>query len=194
MARPISPPKASISRTKWPLAVPPMAGLQGISATVSGDSVTRPTRQPIRAAAQAASQPAWPAPMMTTSNSCGSIVDPLGPSILLADAEPREDVQKQIVRRTAPGHLFEVLPRACQVHKDEFLRRARDQREYGALDRVTRIFGKSQMPNVRDGGRFAEHVALEQGRSDLLAEFAKALTRHRRNRLGLLVVRTQFVD
>ena len=70
IARPISPPSASISRTRWPFAVPPIAGLHGISATVSGESVQSPTRQPSRAAAHAASHPACPAPMTTTSKSC----------------------------------------------------------------------------------------------------------------------------
>ena len=34
-ARPISPPRASSSRTRWPLPVPPMAGLQGMLPTAS---------------------------------------------------------------------------------------------------------------------------------------------------------------
>ncbi len=46
IARPIRPPSASISRTRWPLAVPPIAGLQGMCATVSRESVQSPTRQP----------------------------------------------------------------------------------------------------------------------------------------------------
>ena len=67
MARPISPPRASISRTKWPLAVPPMDGLQGMSATPSMFSVSSSVRQPMRAQASAASHPACPAPTTTTS-------------------------------------------------------------------------------------------------------------------------------
>jgi len=50
--------------------MPPMAGLQGICATVSSDSVTTATRAPSRAAAAAASTPACPAP--TTSRSRGA--------------------------------------------------------------------------------------------------------------------------
>ena len=68
MARPINPPSASISATRWPLAVPPMAGLQGMCATVSGDSVQMATLRPRRAAAYAASHPACPAPITITSN------------------------------------------------------------------------------------------------------------------------------
>ena len=39
IARPIKPPSASISRTRCPFAVPPIAGLHGMCATVSIDSV-----------------------------------------------------------------------------------------------------------------------------------------------------------
>ena len=66
---PISPPKASISRTICPLATPPIAGLQLICATVSAFMVKRAVRKPIRAAANAASTPACPAPTTTTSKS-----------------------------------------------------------------------------------------------------------------------------
>ena len=41
MARPIAPPRASISRTICPLATPPMAGLQLIWAMVSRLLVSR---------------------------------------------------------------------------------------------------------------------------------------------------------
>ena len=69
IARPINPPSASISRTRCPLAVPPTAGLQGMCATVSRLSVHNPTLRPNRAAAHAASTPAWPEPTTITSNS-----------------------------------------------------------------------------------------------------------------------------
>jgi hypothetical protein len=63
----ISPPSASISLTMWPLATPPIAGLHDIWATISRLPVRTSTRAPIRAAASAASQPAWPAPTTITS-------------------------------------------------------------------------------------------------------------------------------
>ena len=66
-ARPISPPKASISRTKWPLAVPPMLGLHGQLPTASKLMVKTMVEQPRRAAAKPASIPAWPAPTTATS-------------------------------------------------------------------------------------------------------------------------------
>src|SRR5215213_3726962 len=66
---PITPPRASISRTICPLATPPMAGLQLIWATVSALIESSAVRAPIRAADMAASTPAWPAPTTTTSHS-----------------------------------------------------------------------------------------------------------------------------
>src|SRR6266536_1666762 len=68
---PIRPPRASISRTRWPLAIPPIAGLQLICAIRSRFMVTMAVRRPMRAQARAASQPAWPAPMTTTSYRSG---------------------------------------------------------------------------------------------------------------------------
>ena len=59
---PEQPPKASISRTSCPLAIPPIAGLHDICAILFMSCVTSRTREPSRAAATAASQPAWPAP------------------------------------------------------------------------------------------------------------------------------------
>jgi hypothetical protein len=66
---PINPPSASISRTIWPLATPPIAGLQLICPTVSRFPVRSATRAPTRAAAAAASVPACPAPTTTMSYS-----------------------------------------------------------------------------------------------------------------------------
>ena len=57
-ARPISPPRASISKTRCPFAVPPTDGLHGIFATPSIEIVKRTVSTPIRAAASAASMPA----------------------------------------------------------------------------------------------------------------------------------------
>src|SRR5437868_3236767 len=100
IARPINPPSASISRTRCPFAVPPTAGLHGMCATVSAESVHSPTCIPSLAAAYAASHPAWPAPITMTSNA-----DVMRDS--LADTEPREDVREQIVGRPRAGYLLE---------------------------------------------------------------------------------------
>src|ERR1017187_6538357 len=61
------PPRASTSRTRWPFATPPIAGLQLICAMRSMFMVIRAVLRPMRAAAIAASHPACPAPTTTTS-------------------------------------------------------------------------------------------------------------------------------
>ena len=63
----IAPPRASISLTRWPLPMPPMAGLQLIAPTVSMLWVSSSVRAPARADASAASVPAWPPPITMTS-------------------------------------------------------------------------------------------------------------------------------
>ena len=70
---PIAPPIASISRTICPLASPPIAGLHDICPIVSRFWVNISVRQPIRAAASAASIPACPLPMTTTSYLFGNL-------------------------------------------------------------------------------------------------------------------------
>src|SRR4051812_10099429 len=69
IARAMSPPRASISRTIWPLASPPMAGLQLIAPIFDGSRLTSATRAPRRDAAHAASAPAWPPPITMMSKS-----------------------------------------------------------------------------------------------------------------------------
>jgi hypothetical protein len=67
IARAMTPPNASISFTRWPLPMPPMAGLQLIWPSASMLCVTSSVRHPIRAAAHAASVPACPPPTTMTS-------------------------------------------------------------------------------------------------------------------------------
>ena len=64
---PMKPPRASISRTICPLAIPPMAGLQLIWPILFISIVINNVFEPMLAAAQAASQPACPAPITITS-------------------------------------------------------------------------------------------------------------------------------
>src|SRR3954451_9004715 len=78
IACPIAPPSASISRTICPLPTPPIAGLQLIWPTVSQLVVNSAVRAPRRAAARAASVPAWPAP--TTITSYSYCVEPMHPA------------------------------------------------------------------------------------------------------------------
>ena len=66
---PICPPSASISLTICPLAMPPTAGLQLIWAILFISIVMSKVVEPKLAAAHAASQPAWPAPITITSKS-----------------------------------------------------------------------------------------------------------------------------
>ena len=75
VTNPIYPPKASISRTICPLAIPPTAGLQLICPILFMSIVIRQVFEPRFAAAAAASQPACPAPITITSylNSIRSI-------------------------------------------------------------------------------------------------------------------------
>src|SRR5512145_1779584 len=108
------PPSASISRTRCPLAVPPMAGLHGMCATVSRDSVQSPTWQPIRAAAYAASTPAWPAPITMTSNR-------MSHAHLFPDAERREDVMQHVVRGAYAHDFVESSACGLQVGEHELL-------------------------------------------------------------------------
>ena len=67
VTRPICPPRASISRTICPLAIPPTAGLHDICAILFISIVTSSVFAPMLAAAQAASHPACPPPTTTTS-------------------------------------------------------------------------------------------------------------------------------
>ena len=59
--------RASTSRTRCPLAVPPMDWLQGMLLIKSSDRVNTAVLAPSVAAAWAASMPACPAPITTTS-------------------------------------------------------------------------------------------------------------------------------
>src|SRR5688572_23768386 len=112
IARAINPPSASISRTRWPLAVPPTAGLHGMCATVSRDSVQSPTLQPSRAAAKAASTPACPAPITITSKRMS----------LLAYAESLEDMLQDVVRRSRSHDLIEAGACRLQISENELFR------------------------------------------------------------------------
>ena len=199
IARPISPPSASISRTRCPLAVPPIAGLHGISATVSGDSVHRPTRQPSRAAAHAASQPAWPAPMTMTSKSTSVR------HAHLPNAEPREDMPQQIVRRAASRDFLERLSRRAEIGQHQFLGRARRRARASARAerrrarrRRARDAARSRSPACRAAprGRSAPRRSRSRSRrkpvarhrrhlDDAVAACAERLDRPRRRQIGL---------
>ena len=74
---PITPPSASISRTRWPLAMPPIAGLQDICAIRSRFIVIIAVRKPKpRAGARgfAAGMPGADDDHVITSSHCLSIL------------------------------------------------------------------------------------------------------------------------
>src|SRR5260370_41032379 len=71
--------------------MPPMAGLQLIWAIRSRFMVTMAVRRPMRAQARAASQPAWPAPMTTTSYRSGIATIVRGMKILVIGSGGRDD-------------------------------------------------------------------------------------------------------
>ena len=66
---PIRPPSASMSRTIWPFATPPTAGLQLMRPMAFISIVSMAVFTPSFQAACVASMPAWPPPTTTTSNS-----------------------------------------------------------------------------------------------------------------------------
>ena len=74
MTRPMIPPSASISRTRWPFPIPPMAGLQDICPIRSRLRVRSAVLAPSLAAADAASHPACPPPITITSNASSKII------------------------------------------------------------------------------------------------------------------------
>ena len=99
-------------------------------ATVSGDSVHKPTRAPRRAAANAASQPAWPAPITMTSKRFITTKATMQgtktnlrvlSSLSFPDAKPRKNVRQQIVARPPAGDLLERRARVLQIGEHEFL-------------------------------------------------------------------------
>src|SRR5206468_12954730 len=100
----MSPSNTSNSRTRWPLPTPPIDGLQDICPTSSARKLSKPTRAPRRAAAAAASHPAWPAPITRTS----CMDRPLSGSAfhvkLFAQAEATEERIQYVFDTSTPGH------------------------------------------------------------------------------------------
>ena len=109
-----------------PWRFPPTAGLHGICATVSSDSVQRPTRQPRRAAAQAASHPAWPAPTTITSNTWSSGPSPSTTTDfwlidLFSNAEAAEDFSQEGLAGPPARHFFKGVSGFLKFEQDKFL-------------------------------------------------------------------------
>src|SRR3982751_2367874 len=115
-ARPISPSNTSSSRTRWPLPTPPIDGLHDICPASSRRKVSRPTRAPRRAAAAAASQPAWPAPITRTSCMRKLLAQQRSTwnNGLFAQAEAAEQSVEHILETGAAGQAIERVPRLTQ--------------------------------------------------------------------------------
>src|SRR5574337_77980 len=112
---PISPPRASISFTKCPFAMPPMAGLQDIWAMRSGSMVSRSVRALMRAAARAASHPAWPPPTTTTSYCSLTARVPSFP-----DTKFGENPFQDFIGRDHAGNFSQCIGGDAKVHGDQF--------------------------------------------------------------------------
>src|SRR5512140_619549 len=139
MLCPISPPSASISRTRCPSANTPIAGLHDMKPMASALIVRRRVEHPIRAAARAASHPACPPPTTMTSYSFGySYGDPLiAPCSmfhvehsayrlyfqLLAYAKRTEDRVEDLFRGHLPQQLREGSRRLPDVRRRELERK-----------------------------------------------------------------------
>src|SRR5437879_5028439 len=192
MARPINPPSASISRTRWPFAVPPIAGLHGMCATVSVVSVHSPTWAPSRAAAYAASHPACPAPITITSKELfisltkGTAQRPqrsqkpqkcflrcsreLRGCLLFPDTKPRENMFEQIVGRTAARDLLERRACVLKIRQDEFFRERSavgQCRGPRADQRVVRALYERDVAHVGHRRPVAQRLDVERRRDAL---------------------------
>src|SRR5690606_29850411 len=118
---------ASISLTIWPLAIPPIAGLQLIWAMVCIFMVISRTLAPRLAAAAAASQPAWPAPttIMSYLGNIGQRYGKDGKSFVprgTTDGGRRERFHVEH-RWSAFGGSVLFWPRITQIYTDCRLRR-----------------------------------------------------------------------
>ena len=100
VTNPIYPPKASISRTICPLAMPPTAGLQLICPILFISIVIRQVFEPGFAAAAAASHPACPAPITITS--CLNSIR----SVYFKTVQSYEKVVCQDVSYLKTGYIF----------------------------------------------------------------------------------------
>src|SRR5439155_25574431 len=123
---------ASISRTRWPLARPPIAGLQDMRATARRSSVTMAVAHPMRAEASAASQPACPAPMTTTSKRPGRPASGRRDGGSLPDAEVLEDALVDPLHPHLARDLSQAIEPLAQVEGQILLARAVRRRRLGA--------------------------------------------------------------
>src|SRR5580704_13628298 len=97
-----------------------MAGLQDIAPMVAKRWVTSAVAAPMRAAALAASQPAWPPPMTMTSNdSCAGIMKPTSTAI----TQKPEDVSRETSQVHRPPKIRGRTSGAADVSRETSSRR-----------------------------------------------------------------------
>src|SRR3954469_25035621 len=177
IAWPITPPRASISRTRCPLAVPPTAGLHGMCAIVSRLRVQIATAQPRRAAACAASTPAWPAPITMTSNFI--ISSRVRGSF--SDTEPLEDMRQQIVGGAAANDFVEGVPRRLEVCEDEFFGRRSKRGASRCFEMLACALQQRDMSRVGDRNGVAQRLPARQRNANRSPKIAQAVACHGRH-------------
>src|SRR5258708_13551321 len=155
MATAISPPSASISRTRCPFAVPPIAGLHGMCAIVSIDNVQIATSRPMRAAAHAASTPACPAPMTIISWRFIAYVR----MELLPYTEALENDPQHFLLRPRSGDLVEPPTRLMKIREDAFLGHARHDRGRRPRQADPRLLKQGAVPHLCNPPTVAPHTA-----------------------------------
>src|SRR6185295_15927688 len=101
-----------------------IAGLHDICPIRSRFNVTIAVRAPRRAAADAASQPAWPPPITITSKTSSKIISEFAlhswSRASLPDAKGREDLSENIISSRLTRNLAQVSQRVMQTNQGEF--------------------------------------------------------------------------
>src|SRR5258705_3704575 len=137
-------------------------------ATVSFDSVHRPTRQPSRAAAYAASTPACPAPITMTSKRIR----------LLPDAEALEDVTQHVLAGPAADDFVEMHSRRLEIDQQEFFRHVRRVSCVARrLEGGTALFEQRDVASIRNRRRVPEPFLPGERACDRTPHRLEALTR-----------------
>src|SRR3954470_6939403 len=168
-------------------------------AIVSRLSVQLATAQPRRAAANAASTPAWPAPITMTSN---FIISNRVPGSF-SDTEPLEDMHQQIVGGAAANDFVEGLPRRLEICKDEFFWRRSTRGAPRVLEMLACALEQRDVPRVGDRNGVAQRFPARQRNGNRSPKFVQAVAcdgrdtetlclPHRSRRVGLAPCRNQI--
>ena len=135
-------------------------------ATVSVDSVQRPTCAPSRAAAYAASQPAWPAPITMTSNASRHSLSELRCIHLpMQNREKMCAADRPASRR--PVISSKRRARVLQIREHEFFRQRAafgQRRGARARQRLVRALDQRDVTHVGDRRPVAQRLDVERRR------------------------------